>query len=82
MRINHQQRTVLHHLRTVGDLTQPDAARLYQIGRLAGRIGELSGFGVAIEAPLVETRTGSRVAAYHLAFEGAGDELAKSWGML
>ena len=82
MSINRQQRDTLHHLRTVGDLTQPDAARLYQIGRLAARIGELRGMGVAIEAPLVETLTGSRVAAYHLAFEGAGDDLAKSWGML
>lgn len=43
-----QKRQILHHLHTIGPITQQQALNLYGCGRLAARINDLKNMGINI----------------------------------
>ena len=57
---------ILHHLRNEGTITQREAARRYDIYRLAARIYDLRREGHQIEKEMETSETGKQYARYHL----------------
>ena len=60
-----QNRTVFHHLRTIGALTHMSAQLNYRIGRLAARVDELKKLGFRIKTTM-KTINRRRYASYTL----------------
>ena len=68
-----QRETVLRHLQSGATLTQVEAGRRYEIGRLAARIGELRERGHEI----TDDRVGNRPSVYRLVQSGAVELFAR-----
>ena len=61
-----QNAHILNHLETRGTITPMEALNEYGVFRLAARIADLRGTGVAIETETLRLPTGKRVARYSL----------------